>query len=486
MTNASLVIELMPDFKPSGNLHFEYSPGGKKLADAKIKVFPEGGTLAADGDLNLFIGGQTIPGWVKYRLGDASPWSMGATVKGTDLKLPFVQSGELTVAYAKSKFSAVGTLALALPGGSGQLTLAYDDGRWLFSGTGQMVHQPFGTVEVTLKDDGDLFTATGTVTMGLSKLGLTPKVRATFKKKHGEENFRVSGSGSVDIARDKLNGKLNVTLHESGAVTGEGTLKYTIREGLIAELGVVMDKDQKVTTTGTAKLTKPIDLFPAKGGKYELTLLKLTIPIPGVSAGPVGLKFSIGCGIDAGYFFGPAQLKDVEVGGELKPFAPDPDPKLDLKGTLSIDAGASLGFWIKGSLILDALIVSATGSIKISAAAVAKGNASLLTSVHYEKGWFAITAYAEASASLDLKFGVYASVEVDSVLGGKRWDWTLSEFFVPTGLKFSFGAPISYHSQNGLTLPSADKITWKPPQSIDAGTLLKNFITAARKSGPPE
>jgi len=206
----------------------------------------------------------------------------------------------------------------------------------------------------------------------------------------------------------------------------------------------------------------------------------------GVSAGPIGLKFSIGCGIDAGYYFGPAVLKDVEVGGELKPFAPDPDLKLDLKGTLSIDAGASLGFWIKGSLILDALVVSATGSIKISAGAVAKGNASLATVVHYEKGWFAITANAQASASLDLKFGVYASVELDSVFGGKRWDWTLSEFFVPTGLKFSFGAPISYHSQNGLTLPSADKIVWKPPESIDAGKLLKNFLTAARKSGPPE
>ena len=251
-----------------------------------------------------------------------------------------------------------------------------------------------------------------------------------------------------------------------------------------------MDKDQKVTTTGTAKLTKPIDLFKAKAGSYKLKLFELSVPVPGLSVGPIGIKFGIGCGIDAGYWFGPAQLKDVEVSGTLKPFEPAPDPVLTLKGTLSVDAGASLGFWIKGSLIADALVVKATGSITVSAAAVAKGNASLITSVHYEKGWFAITADAVASASLDLKFGVYAAVELATFLGDsgpkKRWDWTLSEFFVPTGLSFSFGAPVSYHSQTGLVLPSADKIVWKPPQSIDAGKLLKNFLTAARKSGPPE
>jgi hypothetical protein len=486
ITEASIAIDLMPDFKPSGNLAFEFSPSGRKVLAAKVKIFPENGALAADGNVTLFIPGvKSAGGEVKYRDG---AWTMSAKVSVADLDLPFLKGGELTATYAKGAFAAQGKLDLALPGGGeGQLGLSYQASRWVFVGHGKIVHDRFGTVSVSLRDDGETFTATGKATVGLQKLGLTPQIDATFKKKRGEEGFKISGSGSLLINKGKYVGSLKVMLHENGAVTGEGKLSFPVRDNLMVEAGVAMDAKQVVTTTGTVKLTKPIDLFKAKGGNYKLKLLDISVPIPGVSAGPIGLKFGIGCGIEAGYWFGPAQIKDVELGGSVKPFEPDPELTLSLKGTVSVDAGAQLGFWIRGSLIVDAGLGKATGSITVSAAIQAKGNASLVTNVNYAKGVFSVAAVAKASADLNLLFALKASVELTTVLGdygpGARWDWTLAEFMVPTGLKFAFGAPISYHSVDGFKLPSADTITWQPPEKIDAGDLLKRIISAAKKSG---
>ena len=452
---------------------------------AQVKVFPEGGALAADGDVTLFIPGVKSSGKVKYRNGD---WSMSAVVGVSDLDIPFLKGGELRATYAKGAFSAQGKLDLALPGGGeGQLGLSYQSSRWLFLGKGKITHKRFGTVNVSLRDDGETFTATGKATFGLEKLGLTPEIDATFKKKRGEDGFKISGTGKLLINKGKLTGSLAVTLHETGKVSGEGKLSFPVRDNLTVEAGIVMDAEQKVTTSGIVKLTKPIDLFEAKRGSYKLTLFSLKVPVPGLSAGPIELQFGASAGIDAGYYFGPAQLKDVEVGAKLMPFEPDPDPILDFKGTLAIAAGAHLGFWVKGSLVLDVGLGSATGSIKVGGGVDAHGDVSLKTTAHYEKGWFEVGATASAKASLDLKFAVTAEVELTTILGdygpGAKWEWELWGVTVPTGLGFEFSAPVSYHSLKGFTLPAPEQVTWKPPERIDAGDLLKRFLTAAKKSG---
>ena len=71
-------------------------------------------------------------------------------------------------------------------------------------------------------------------------------------------------------------------------------MSFPVRDNLMVEAGVAMDAKQVVTTTGTVKLTKPIDLFKPRGGDYKLKLLDISVPIPGVSAGPIGLKFGAG------------------------------------------------------------------------------------------------------------------------------------------------------------------------------------------------
>ncbi|MCW3846500.1 DUF4157 domain-containing protein [Sphingomonas sp. LB-2] len=488
ITEASLAVQLMPEFKPEGNFAFDYDVGKRKILSTAVRVFAEDGALAADGDVTLHIPRvKSATGKIKYRQGE---WSLEAKVTTGQLDLPYLKGGELTATYAKGRFGAQGTLDLDLPGnGTGQIKLSFAGGKWTYGGKGTIKHSKLGTVNVQITDDGDTFTAWGDATMGFPSLGLTPKVAAKFVRKKGEEKPRLSGTGTLLVARPKLNGSLTVTLHENGAISAAGKMKYPVRDDLTVEVGVAVDQQQNVTTTGTAKLTRPIPLFAARGGKYSMTLLNIEVPIPGVSAGPIGLKFGIGAGIDAKYWFGPAVLKDVEVGGKLNPFAPDPDPVLDFKGTLSVDAGASLGFWIKGSLIVDGGLAKAKGSIIVSAAIEAKGNASLITTAHYEKGWYALGAVAKASAELNLRFGLAAEVELTTILGswgpGAKWEWQLADFLVPTGLGFSFSAPVSYHSIQGFTPPDAKNITWVPPQKIDAGDLLKKILDGARKSGPP-
>lgn len=488
ITEADIKIQLMPEFKPEGNFAFDFDVGKRKILSAAIKVFPENDALAADGDVTLYIPRvKSATGKIKYRGGE---WSLDAKVTTGQLDLPYLKGGELTATYAKGKFGAQGTLDLALPGnGTGQLTLKYAAGKWLFSGKGEIIHEKLGTVNVQITDDGDTFTAWGKASMKMSKLGLTPEVTARFVKKKGEDAPKVSGTGILNVKREKLNGKLEVTLHENSKISAKGELTYPVTDNLLVKVGVAIDQQQNVTTTGVAKLTKPINLFQPKGGNYDLTLFNMEVPIPGVSAGPIGLKFGVGAGINANYHFGPGVLKDVEVGGTLNPFAPDPDPILDFKGTLQVDAGAGLGFWIKGSLIVDGGVAKATGSITVSAGIQAKGSVGVETKAHYEKGVYKVTAIPFAKATLDLHFGVKAGVELTTILGkygpGAKWEWQLANFLVPTGLGFSFSAPITYHSKEGLTIPQAKDITWVPPQKIDASDLLKRILTAATKSGPP-
>jgi len=487
ITKASLDIELAPEFKPSGNFGFDFAVGKRTVMDAEVKVFPEDGAIAADGTVQLYIPGvKKASADIKYRKGD---WTMTGKVTVADLNLPYLESGELNVSYGKAGFAADGTVNLKLPGGSGTLNLSYARGDWIFKGQGTIGHEKFGTLSVSLRYEDGTFTAVTkgkTKALKLAGLGLTPELEVTFRKK-GEEELKYSGTGKVDVAKGKISGALEVTLHETGEFSGKGALTFPVRDDLVVTAEVVMDRKQKVTTTGIVKLTKPIDLFEAKKGLYKLTLFDLTVPIPGLSAGPIGLKFGVAAGLEAGYFFGPAQLKDVVLAGTVKPFEPDPDPIFDLKGTLAISAGAHLGVWVKGKLVVDAGVASATGAIKVGANVQAKGGISAFTVAHYEKGWFEIGATVVANAELNLNCAVVASVELETFLGdygpGAKWEWEIYSITVPTGLSFEFGAPLSYHSLKGFVLPSPEQVTWKPPQKIDPGDLLKRFLSAARKSG---
>lgn len=486
ITKAQLGIRLMPEFKPEGTMDFELAPGGRQLMAASVSVYADEG-LAAKGDVELFIPGvKSATGKVLYKQGQ---WSMSARVATKDLNLPYMRDGELTATYAQGKFGAEGQLNLALPGnGSGTVKLGYNSGKWLFSGNGRIGHDKFGSFSVALKDDGEEFEATGTVHPELKKLGLTPEISVTYKQKRSEAEPRITGSGSLVIARPKLNGSLKVNLLASGRFTAKGEVTYPIRPDILATLGIELDETEKVKVTGEAKLTKPIPLSPRKQGAHELKLFDVSVPIPGASIGPLGLKFGIAAGIRAGYGVGPLELRDVVVGGKIKPFDLNPDPVLDFKGALVVDANAYLGFWVRGSLIADAVAASARGSLTVDAGIEAKGQASVTTTAHYEKSAFAVKAVARAGASLDMKFTLTAGVTLSTILGdygpGAAWSWKLGEVVVPTGLGFAFEAPASWDTKDGLHLPTPEEIKWEPPKSINAGDLLNRFLTAAKGEEP--
>lgn len=486
VTKAEIGIKLFPGFEPKGTLAFELAPGGRKLMASTVEIFNDDG-LAAKGDVQLFIPGvKSATGQILYRDGQ---WSMSAKVETKDIDLPYLKGGQLTATYAQGRFGADGKLDLELPGkGAGSLRLGLKEGKWLFAGEGWIGHPRFGAFEVKVQDDGDEFVAVGHARPELKKLGLTPDITVTYRQRRGAQHPAITGKGSVIVDKPKLKGSLAVELLAGGKFTAKGEVSYPVRDDLLAKLGIELNEEEQVRVTGEARLTKPITLFARRGGIKTIKLFKVAVPIPGLSVGPAGVKFSLEAGITAGYGLGPAELRDVVATGQINPFEPDPDPVLDLSGTLDLRANGYVSFSIEGALVLDAVLADAKGYLTVDAGVEATGGVSLATKAHYERGFYGIKAVAGAHAELDLKLKLTAGVKIETILGdygpGAEWKWTLAERVVPTGLGFSFAAPVSWDSKDGLKMPSRDEITWEPPKSIDVGDLMHRIVHGATKQEP--
>jgi len=128
-------------------------------------------------------------------------------------------------------------------------------------------------------------------------------------------------------------------------------------------------------TTGKLSLTY-LKLFDAFGDEKSLFDLDISIPIPGASIGGVGLEARIGGGAKAGYSIGPGSLGPITFTGEFYPLEENSDLKLEVEGMASIPATARLTAYIKGGIVLDALIAEVGGELILSGWIELKGGAS--------------------------------------------------------------------------------------------------------------
>src|SRR5262249_41815984 len=156
----------------------------------------------------------------------------------------------------------------------------------------------------------------------------------TFKGLHGTihveyEEGAVWGEGKIDFHKDKATGTLHVKLSRAHKISGDGTLTYQATPKLTVTGKVKIDENEEVMIEGLLEYKDPIPLFPQIKGDRNLLSFEQNIPVPGLSIGPdVGLEVKLRAGLDAGFTIHPAELRDVKVGGKIKPFDPNPDPSI--------------------------------------------------------------------------------------------------------------------------------------------------------------
>lgn len=476
LTRADIALILAPEFRPSGTVALEYAKGDKKLLDAAMELGLDAQGLMAKGKVNAYLPGvDKAEGNVLYSGG---VWSGGVVIESTQIKLPYIKGGKVTVAFSeKTGIDAGGKVNLELPGGNtAEVGLEYTKSRWVFIGRGEFNLPRLDPVRVHVFYDGESLIANGKT--GFKLYGLKGRVDVTYTAKSGESG-KVTGKGELEIAKGKAKGTATIILHPSGKFSGEGSITYQISENLIATAGIVIDEKEKVTLKGALEFPKPIKLFEGIKGDKVIFKTGITIPIPGASIGPVGLVVKIDGSLGARYGIGPGEIRGVKIEAAFNPLENRPDPVLDMAGTLYIPAYAGIYGSIRGALAISIAVASVSGGLTVTASADLDGKVQASIKLHYEKSRFALDALAEIDAGLVLGLKLDADVKAEAGIGPFSVEtkkvWNLANYRYDTGLKFGMKAPLHYATDEPFHAPSLDQIQWVTPQ-IDPQQMLKKLM----------
>jgi hypothetical protein len=480
VTDASLNMVLSPAFKPSGDITFYIGPKKKPFADGKIEVSADEQGFYAKGDLATHIPGvDEAPLHVEYRR--ATGWSGSITI--TTTKIPYVQNATVTASINDNGFDLSGGLKIGLPGDqevSLNLQKKKDETAWVYSGKGVFNVPRLDPVVIDFTYDGD-------------KVSGTAKTGFTFKGLEGDINLDyvngvVTGTATLKIAKPKdkpkVTGSITVKLNKNHRFSGEGTVNYEIKPGLVATAGLKLDENEKVTLTG-ALTFPPYQLFkkfpdpPKRITIFEIPTI--SIPIPGASIGSIGLQARIDAGIYADYGVGPGEIRGGYIKTVMNPLEENPNLDIELGGQVYIPAFFSVTGEVSGSVALDVVVASVAGGLTVSATASLNGHVLSNLKAHYFKGEFEAEADFELIMALALYLALKAFVKAEA--GVWRFkvsttkEWKLAEFKFDTGLKLGLRLkkPLSYSSKKGFEAPSFDDIEWILPKFEPEKAVKESF-----------
>jgi hypothetical protein len=488
VTDAKVGLVLGPEFKPEGHLAFELDAGKKKLLDGEINLSADADGLVAEGKVHAFLPGvDNAEGNVTFK---NRKWSGSVKIETAQIrsKLKYVKSGSLVVIFSDSGLTAEGTVMLDLPGTKGvEAKLLYNSAKktWLFKGTGTFQIPRLKEAELQIEYDGEhLSGGTGPAGIGFEFHG----INGTLHLRYHDEKF--SGKGKLDVKKGKASGSIEVVMHEgkdAPTFSGKGEITYQLSENLVATAGIEIDEHEKVRLTGALEFPKPIPLFKPIQGDYKFFEIGVSIPIPGASIGPVGLKARIDGSLSAGYKLGPGELRNTKMEAAFNPLDEKPDIDVVLTSTLFIGASAYISGRIAGSIVVDAGIASVSGGLAITATASLDGHVSSQVTIHYQQSRIELDANFELLVGLAIILALDAFVKAHAGIApfsiDKEKDWNLATYKYDTGMQFGMKLkqPLHYASDQPVKLPSFDDIEWTIPKIEPGDVLGKVFGNSASK-----
>lgn len=476
VTEADIILQLYPQFNPSGKIAFVVGSEKKPILDGTVTLSAPGGDFTAQGKINANLPGfDTATGDVVYKR--STGWS--GKVNLATSKIPGAKNLAVEVGLTEKGYSVDGSLVIGLPPALGkdlELNVKQTPGnRPVYKGSVEVKIPRLDPVNLSFVSDGENLTATGKT--GFNLFGLVGKVDVVY------DNGKVGAKGKLDFKKGRAAGSLDVEMTKDRKFKGEGKLSYQITDSLVGSAGAKLDENEKLTLMGALEFTKPIELFKPSGSSYKFFTIGIKIPIPGASIGPVGVQARIEASLSASYNIGPGELRKVRVEATFNPLEENVDPKLKMSGQLYIGASATVSGEISGSIALDILVAEVSGGVSIIPSATLKGEFTADALAEYEKQNYSLKA--DFAVNLGLTFALAltawakarAGISVFSV--ETRKDWTLAKFTYDPGLKLGVKAPVSYKSGEGVKLPSADEIVWTKP-TIDVQGMLKSIFGSAR------
>jgi hypothetical protein len=482
ITHGSIGLELAPDFKPTGDLGFEVKAGAKKMLDAEFTVSADTNGLLAKGTVHAYLPGvDDATGEVTYSNGE---WSGGVKIEATQLKnkLKYVESGSVVVSFSKTGIAATGTVNLAIPHTDGvSVSLLYQHDKWLFRGKGQFSPPRLKPVTIEIVYDGNHIE--GMAETGFEFHGLQGHLKLLYR----DERF--SGEGTIEIKKGRATGKLHVKMRQVGTqpkFSGEGEITYQISESAIAKGGIAVDENEKVRLTGALLFPKPIPLFKPFKGDYSIFEVGVSIPIPGASIGPVGLKARIEGGLSAGYQIGPAELRHAKIEAAFDPLEDKPDLDVMIGAQVWVGARVYVSGNISGSVVVDAGIASLSGGLKVTATASLEGEAASDVSIHYTKSRLEVDADFHVLLTMALLLALDAFVKAEAGIGPfsieKTKTWNLAAMRFDTGMQLGMKMkkPLHYASDESFQFPSVSDIEWITP-TIDPKHVLERVFSGGGK-----
>jgi hypothetical protein len=477
LKRAELALIFLPEFKPSGTIEFEMAPGGKKVLDGSIKIEADLNGIVAAGTINgYFPGVDKAEGNVEYR---NRKWTGGIVIESSQIKLPHVKSGQVIVGLSDSGVMVTGGIAIELAGNHADVKIKQVGNRFAFIGSG-IFKVPVKGVKPFRADvyyDGERAEVAGETAFEL--LGLNGSLKAKWL------NGRWSGEGTLKFKKGKAAGEIAVKMSPQFKFTGGGSLTYVFSDQLTGTAAVLLGEDQKLRFAGSIFITHPILLFTGFHDKKTLWEDSVSVPIPGASIGPVGLKIKFSGGLGFEYGIGPGFLKNAQLSVAFDPLEEDPDFQLDAYATLVVPAYASVWAKVGADLSIDALIAELSGGIHVTGSATLKGGAEAAAKVHYRKSRFTLDATAKIDARLLLGLLLQARVRAEAgfwrfkVSTEKTWD--LGSYTYDTGLQAGLIAPFHYDSNDGLTPPKFGPIEWIKPK-LKPDHMLESVFGEAKPS----
>jgi len=491
VTEAALKMKLAPEFRPSGNFGFEVGPKGKPYVLGKVAAGVEGGAFVANGDLE----GQNIPGVSdakgKVRYSSIDGWY--GQVTASTSKIPRVKQAQVTFGFSSTasgtKFFADGGISFDIGNGRDlRIEAKYNGSALVYSGKLEW-EKPIKLVDkVTLgfTYDGTTLVGTGKVPVTYSRAGasFTGDLTVTYLKK-GDEDGRISGGGKLSVKTAKVDGHLIINVNEKGAIWGEGSVAYQINDKIKPTVGVKLSPDGKITLMGKIELTKPIVLFPAKGGERDLIKVNIDFIIPGPFPGLADPMVHLGAGVRFSYGIGPGQIVNTVIEGSFDPFEDGKNAQLKFTSTFEVPAHVGLTGILEAGLgiaVLGGIGAKVHGGLRLEPGFQLKLATAIPIVAQYANGDFEFEGRVEMTGGLTLGLAIkfYAHVEAFAGAASKDFDWAIKNYSYDAAQQMKLTlAKLGYSTKTGVKWPELSDITIEP-KSIDPIAMIKKTAQSAK------
>jgi hypothetical protein len=483
--DAELLLDLFPDFKPSGRVSFELGPQKRPFADGFIEARRGADGFEAEGKLYAHVPSlDEAEATVLYKkLADGTyGWSAALDLKTS--KIPRTRNVAVHAELGPAGWTVSGSLTIGLPGKDEEneavLTVKKEGDDWLF--TGDAIYKPpiraLDPVQLHLAYNISRDKLSGWGKTGFRYKGLEGSITLNY------EDGATWGEGTAKFEKGKASGSLQVKLSRAHKISGEGTLTYQVTPALIATGKVTIDENQEVLVEGLLEYKGVIPVFPPVKGDKNLLTFEQNIPVPGLSVGGVGVQLKLVAALDAGFTIKAGELHNVKVGGKIKPLDPNPDPTLFAHADFICGAEAHITGSLGAGIALSILVAEVAGGLSVSATAQLAASIKTPVDLKYEQQKFTADVGFEAKLALAIILGLKAWVLARAGIGpfsvSTRWDWTLASYtYRPAFAQatLTLKKPLHYSSDGGIALPSWDDFDFKGPQldpSDVVGSLFRN------------